>query len=310
MVRKITVAKELNAYTVIPLINSFNEFINKKQVVEAELDFTNTTFVSPSGLAPLLAYLRENKDTKHEVLLNSVNSPIHTYICRMGFYELLGLESDYKCNKYSSKGRFQEPYYFSKDTNPEEVTLKASNIIKTFSKNRNLQNYNEAIGWCVSEVIDNAQNHSESDVNVAMAQKYPYVNITEFCVADRGIGIKNSMDEKDAKIALEKCITKAKGKRSEGCGNGLFYTSELIKRDTSGKSSMTIWSENYMLILHSNSEPVIKKTEAFWQGVNISISMYNGISENLTELMKNIDNYDYSFSYKNMPDYYESMFEN
>lgn len=113
------------------------------------------------------------------------------------------------------------------------------------------------------------------------------------------------------KRLLKKCITTAKGIHSDGCGKGLFYTAELIKNDTSGKCSMTIWSEDYMLILYSGmEEPQVKKVGGFWQGVNISISMYNGISSSIKELMKSIDNYDYSFSYEEQTEYYENLFEN
>ena len=112
------------------------------------------------------------------------------------------------------------------------------------------------------------------------------------------------------KEALEKCVTRAKGINSEGRGNGLFYTTELIKNDTSGKCSMTIWSENYMLTLYSGMQPQVKEVEGFWQGVNITISMYNGISSSIKELMKNIDDYDYSYTYEEQPEYYENLFEN
>ena len=74
---------------------------------------------------------------------------------------------------------------------------------------------------------------------------------------------------------------------------------------------MTIWSEDYILMLYSGmDEPQVKQVESFWQGVNISISMYNGISTSITELMKNIDNQDYSFSYDEQTEYYENLFEN
>ncbi|MBQ9149724.1 hypothetical protein IJX73_02220 [bacterium] len=307
--KKINVANELNAYTIIPLINSFENFIHNEEKVEVELNFNDTNFTCPGGLTPLLAYLKENENTEHDIYINSQESKVDLYIKRMGFYDILGLDDEYQYTKHSSTGKFQEPYFFSKDTDPNIVTEKSSNIIKIFSKRR-MQNYNEAIGWCIDEIIDNAQNHSNSIINVIMAQKFSNINTTEFCVADRGIGIRESMGEDNIKIALEKCITKAKGKKSKGCGNGLFYTAELIKRDTTGKCSMTIWSEDHILILHSNSEPIVKKVEGYWQGVNIAISMYNGISVSLTELMKNIDNHDYSFSLENMPEYYESLFEN
>lgn len=304
----INIPRELNAITVVSVIKELNNFLSQNATNTAELNFLNTRFAYPSGLTPLLAYLKEYKlknDNKTCIVLNSKGSNVDGYIRRMGFYSVLGLKDDYHWFKWSGVGRFQEPYFFTKDTSPDVVTEKSDNIIQTFIKDRYAMNYNEAIGWCINEIVDNAHNHSNSDFSVIMAQRYND-GITEFCVADRGIGIKESMGLNNTRLALETCITREKGIASTGMGNGLYYTTELIKRDTSGKCSMTIWTENQMLLLYSNSNPTVKDVDAYWQGVNISISMYNGISESLTELM----NGQYSFSYENMPDYYEKLFEN
>ena len=304
---------ELNSNTVTGVIGNLNTFLSQEETVTANLNFSNTNFAYPGGLTPLLAYLKDRVENnkKYHIILNSKNSPIDSYIRRMGFYKILGLSDNFSMAKWSGVGRFQEPYYFSKETDANEVTEKSSNIIKTFTTDRNVQNYNEAIGWCISEIIDNALCHSDANVSVTMSQKYKNMGITEFCVADRGIGIKNSMGIGSIKEALEKCVTREKGINSKGRGNGLFYTTELIKRDTSGKCLMTIWSEDHMLILYSGMEqPQIKQVESYWQGVNISISMYNGISSSIKDLMKTIDNYDYSFSYEEQTEYYENLFEN
>lgn len=309
----IKLPKELNSNTIISTINELNNFLSQEVKTMAVLDFNSTKFAYPSGLTPLLAYLKDKVEhnEKYQIMLNSKNSTIDTYIRRMGFYKLLGLSDNFFMRKLSNIGRFQEPYFFSKNTDPNQVNEKSENIIATFIKDRTVQNYNEAIGWCISEIIDNTFSHSDSDICVTMSQKYERMGITEFCVADRGIGIRESMGIDNTKEALEKCVTRAKGVNSKGRGNGLFYTTELIKRDTSGKCLMTIWSEDYMLILYSGMEkPQVKQVQSFWQGVNISISMYNGISTSITELMKNMDNQDYSLSYDEQPEYYENLFEN
>jgi len=308
----INLPTELNSNTIINVIGILNDFLLQEEKTAAVLDFDNTRFAYPGGLTPLLAYLKDRVENneKHHIMINSKHSDIDGYIRRMGFYKLLGLPDNFFMRKWSSIGRFQEPYFFSKNTNPNEINEKSDNIIKTFITDRRVQNYNEAIGWCIYEIIDNAFSHSNSDISFTMSQKYKNLGITEFCVADRGIGIRKSMGIDNTKEALEKCVTRAKGINSEGRGNGLFYTTELIKGDTSGKCSLNIWSEDYLLTLYSGMEPQVKQVGSFWQGVNISISMYNGISSSLKELMKSIDNYDYSFSYEEQPEYYENLFEN
>lgn len=307
----IKIPRELNNITIINVIKNLEDFFTNNDENKAELNFEKTKFVFPSGLTPLISYLRDRyqKNDKKTIVINSKKSMVDSYLRRMKFFSLLGMNDNYFFKTWSGKEKFVEPYYFSKMTDPNKVNEKSEDIIKTFTVDRHSMYYNEAIGWCISEIIDNAQNHSNSDINVAMAQKYPS-GVTEFCVSDRGIGIRESMGLNNTKLALERCITKDKGIHSQGMGNGLYYTTELIKRDTSGKCSMSIWTENYILLLYSNSIPVIKETNAYWQGVNIKISMYNGISESLSKLMKQIDNVTYSYSYDEQPEYYENLFEN
>lgn len=309
-IRKIDIGRELNFGSVNNVIKDLDEFLHQTIETELIVDFSNTRFVRPGGLTPLLAYFaaHDNDDGKSITLKSVKDSEVNLYLSRMGFYTLLGLKDTYPYEKRASRGRFQEPYIFSKDTNPQDITEKSSNIISTFIKNRSAQNYNEAIGWCISEIIDNAHTRSNSTTSVVMAQKYAD-GITEFCVSDCGIGIRESMGENNIKDALAKCITTAKGIHSDGCGKGLFYTSELIKGDTSGNCSMEIWSEDHVLTLNSGSKPRINKIDTFWAGVNIVISMYNGITTNLTELIKDNDNQIYSFSYDEYPEYYENLFE-
>ena len=308
----INVDFNLNSNTIVPIINDLNEFFNQNRQKNIILNFSNTRFVKPGGLTPLLAYLIEKKNIIDDYLITikaNSSSLVNLYISRMGFYPLLGIEDTYPYHRKRSMGRFVEPYIFSKDTNPNEVTKKSSDIINMFTKNKSLENYNQALGWCITEIIDNAQDRSESNTNVVMAQKYNN-GITEFCVADRGVGIKETMGDVDISSALRRCITREKGHNSNGRGNGLFYTTELIKQDNSNLCSLTIWSEDHMLILYSGSNPIVKKVDGYWQGVNISLSMYNGISSRLSQLMSSIDNYEYSFSTKYMEENGLSLYDN
>ena len=49
-------------------------------------------------------------------MLNSKGSNVDSYIRRMGFYSVLGLKDDYHWFKWPNSGRFQEPYFLTKDT--------------------------------------------------------------------------------------------------------------------------------------------------------------------------------------------------
>ena len=304
----VDIPEKLDCESITSVIANLNQYKKASSPKRLAINFAETKFVKPGGLTPLLAYLMElpkKIENFRALIVPSMNEDVDLYISRMGFYSLLGLNDDFPYQKRSSEGRFQELYSFSKNTNINEVGQTSENIIKMFIRNKNLVNYNKAIGWCVSETIDNARNHANSDINIVFAQRFKEKGISEFCVCDRGVGIRETMGEIYVEEALKKCITKAKGINSTGMGNGLYYTSELIKQDTSGKCSMRIWSENAILTIKSGGEPLIVKTHSYWQGVNIIISMYNNISTDLTELKGGSD----IFSYEENPDYYNSLFE-
>ncbi len=304
----IDIPERLDCESITSVVSRLNNFENVNIPVRLAINFAETKFVKPGGLTPLLAYLMElprKTNNFNALIVPSMETSVDLYISRMGFYSLLGVKDDFPYQKHSSEGRFQELYSFSNTTDINEVGQTSENIIKMFIKNKSLENYNKAIGWCVFETIDNARNHANSDINIVFAQKFKEKGISEFCVCDRGVGIRETMGEDKMEEALKRCITKAKGINSTGMGNGLYYTSELIKRDTSGKCSMRIWSENAILSIKSGHEPIITKVDSYWKGVNIIISMYNNISTDLTELKGGYD----IFSYDDNPDYYNSLFE-
>lgn len=304
----VDIPKRLDSTSIVPVISQINRYEQANNPKRLVINFSQTNFVKPGGLTPLLVYLMELPTRIPDInglIVPSMNANVDLYISRMGFYSLLGMKDDFPYHKHTSKGRFQELYSFSNNTDINEVAQTSENIIKMFIKDRTLTNYNKAIGWCVFETIDNARNHASSDINVIFAQRFEQQGITEFCVCDRGLGIRKTMGEDNIEEALKKCITKARGINSEGMGNGLYYTSELIKKDSSDKCSLKIWSEDAILTIKSGHEPEIIKTGSFWNGVNIVISMYNKITSDLTVLKGGND----IFSYEENPDYYNKLFE-
>lgn len=305
----IDIPKRLDCKSILDVVAELNKYEGAANSEKLAINFAETKFVKPGGLTPLLAYLKEfpQRFKKFKALIvPSMDSATDLYISRMGFYSLLGLKDDFPYQKQASSGRFQELYTFSTQTNVNEVAATSENIIRMFIKDKSLENYNKAIGWCVSETIDNARNHANSDINVVFAQNFENKGITEFCVCDRGVGIRKTMGCDCIEDALKRCITKEKGIHSDGMGNGLYYTSELIRQDNSGKSSMKIWSEDAILTISSGKLPIVRKVNGYWQGVNIIISMYNNISTDLTVLKGGDD----IFSYENNPEYYNQLFEN
>lgn len=288
MIKIINMPTGLTSKTILPVIQQLNNFSSKSNYNKLTIDFSETTFVTPGGLTPLLCYMRELPKIRPDAkggIVPSNNFYVDLYISRMGFYSLLGLRSDYEFEEKSGDGRFQELYCFNKNTDEKELLIKNEQVVKAFTLQSRNQNYIKAINWCLCEIVDNSRNHAESDECILFAQKYRLNHLTEFCVADRGLGIRETMGDSDIITALTRCIKQEKGIHSKGLGAGLHFTTELIKKDSSkSRSLLTIWSENGIIKVASGKEPKIQKTDEFWKGTIVTLSLSDDIETNLADI--------------------------
>lgn len=284
----IDIPSGLTSNSIVPVIEQLNNFVNQSETNLLVINFSDTIFATPGGLTPLLCYLRDIPRIRSEfkgLIVPSKNNNIDSYISRMGFYTMLGMEDDYELQKNSGEGRFQELYCFDKNTDERELLKINEQVVKTFTMQSINENYINAVNWCLWEIVDNARNHANSEECVLFAQKYGYSNMTEFCVADRGVGIRETMGDLDIITALSRCIKQERGLYSTGMGNGLHFTSELIKKDKSKKRSLlTIWSEDAMVKIASGFEPKIEKTNTFWGGTIVTLSLSTEIETNLVDI--------------------------
>lgn len=285
----IDIPKGLNENSVLEVIKQLNIFMQQQEVNGLLINFGATTFVTPGGLTPLLAYMVDIPNLRGVGFYGAVNSSedscTNRYIERMGFYSALKIEKASIKVKTSGEGKFQELYCFSKQTPELEVQKTNERIIWTFAKENPNRNLSNAIYWCVFEIVDNARNHADSDTNFLFAQKYDFRGLTEFCVADRGLGIRETMGDDDIEKALARCIRQEKGFKSEGLGNGLHFTARLIEEDTSGtKSSLVIISENAKLTVRSGCPPVVRKTDSFWQGTVVILSLHKTLQADIEKI--------------------------
>lgn len=299
----INIPRGLTSKTFLPIIQQLNDYTIQREFNHLVINFSDTIFVSPGGLTPLLCYLRElpkiYPDSTGEII-PSENISIDLYISRMGFYNMLGIQDDYEFQKTSGEGRFQELYCFNKDTEESEVLIRNEQVVKAFTHQSKNQNYIKAINWCLCELVDNARNHAVSDECILFAQKYKADHLTEFCVVDRGLGIRQTMGDDNIITALTRCIRKEKGINSKGAGAGLYFTTELIKNDKSkNRSLLKIYSEDGMVTVNSGQEPIIEKTNTFWKGTIVTLSLSDEIETNLA-VIKGSEIY----GWEDLPDFY------
>ena len=250
------------------------------------LDFSCTTFITPGGITPILTYLLQHKTDFNELTINSNKaSQVDDCLIKMGFYKLLNINSSNEHITQNDIIPFQELYNFNSSTDETEVGECKERIMSVFTRNSNNDKLVNAINWCIPELVDNAHIHSYSDNCVLFAQRNK--GFTEFCIADTGIGIKESTGEETIDIALNNCIKeKYKGKSSKGYGNGLFYTSELIKTDSIlNKCKLVIYSEVAILVLNSGKTHKIFTNKPFWNGTVVTLIIDDNIQKNISDLL-------------------------
>lgn len=108
----------------------------------------------------------------------------------------------------------------------------------------------DGLQWCINEVMDNVNVHSERGYGFVMAQFHRLQKRIVFCIADSGIGIFNSLRASNHRpstnidaisLAIQEGIGDGKGQ-----GNGLFGLFQIIK---SNGGCLTITSHGASMML-------------------------------------------------------------
>ena len=155
----------------------------------------------------------------------------------------------------------------------------------------------DGLQWCVNEVMDNVNVHSERGYGFVMAQFHRQHKGIVFCIADSGIGIFNSLSRSshhpstniDAiSLAIQEGIGDGKGQ-----GNGLFGLFQIVK---SNGGRLTITSHGASMMLSDNG--TIKKYERLpytcrkTPGTIVDFQMYLNKEVNLADAFASIGGYD------------------
>ena len=121
----------------------------------------------------------------------------------------------------------------------------------------------KAVEWSLWEIMDNVSNHAESPVGgFVQATAYKNQNQVEFVVADGGIGIPRSMNERNHEQALRKAIDEGVTRDVEkNAGNGLYGSYRVaslsggIFEIHSARGSLTCKPENGEIVPRQEKIP-------------------------------------------------------
>lgn len=250
-----------------------------------DIDFTGCDFVYPSGVVPLLARVKQG--SSKQINITGLTADLNNYMARMNFHELLGLEYQ-SGGRNLSNSRFVEIYHFGKDSDHNSIDHKYLEVADCIVKDLPDQ-VKDSVGrlleFCISEIVDNARVHSDSNNCFLMAQNYPSKKFVELCVADTGIGMQESLNTKNHEQALINSINPGeKGLNSPGAGNGLYLSSKLVKFAQSDKSKLFILSGDSYLEIGNNST-FLRYSRLFWQGTIVVLRISYDISIDFDTVM-------------------------
>ncbi|MED0676186.1 ATP-binding protein [Aneurinibacillus thermoaerophilus] len=243
--------------------NDLNELIQQLDQLPLtdkgfELDLRGYTSARPHIMTALTSYMYSKPDLPVDVYIPR-SRDVHTYMTRMKFYEMNNFDVEYPYSERPAAGRFIELTPFNEDNQDAIV----DNITRCLDRLRVSENMQRALSFSISEMIDNACRHSESQFDgIVCAQSF--YNELHLAIADRGIGIPASLAEhprciglSDEKILLESVKEKISSKLEKGghLGNGLFRTNTIVQL---ARGELYIYSKNGLLTTTAG------KTSARW----------------------------------------------
>lgn len=161
------------------------------------------------------------------------------YLARMGLFHMLNIKSDISIVEHEAAGRFIP---LTKIQTSNELSQFITEIVPLLHMG---QDEAQTVGYVISELVRNVLEHSFAKQGAILcAQHYKKTNSIRIGIADRGVGIKktinksyNAETDMDAiRLALSPGVTgvtRAEGGNEQNAGAGLFFIKSIasVNRD-------------------------------------------------------------------------------
>jgi hypothetical protein len=164
------------------------------------VDFQDVQFYTPAALVTLLAAVdRWMHDGRTVEFANIEASPSFSYLQRMDFFALSGIDLAEKFTRHSSSGRFVPLQPIDEQTKSRVGPVCSELARCVFPDQADLDDPgftgpHDLLEHAASELINNVIQHARGRGYVA-AQVYPASGLVRLAVADCGIGIRQSFEE-------------------------------------------------------------------------------------------------------------------
>lgn len=222
------------------------------------IDFTRVNFIAPYAVTLFAAYYLYLKEVKKKSsrILYAPTSVAGAYLDKSGFLELSGQGSNvidnYDIDRTVRLTRIRE----SKD-----IPKFAQIVMEILAIDDN--EVSGAVKYSIIELLRNVIQHALSPIGgIAMAQYYPSNGLVEICVADVGLGIRQTLrdnypeintDLKAVKFSTQPHVSRTftpglYDTMQDNAGLGLFFIKQITSLAgerfflASGDSLVSIWS--------------------------------------------------------------------
>lgn len=161
------------------------------------VDFQDAQFYMPGALTALLATLqRWVRDRRSVQLVNVLNAPAFSYLQRMDFFKLSGLDLPEAFMRHDARGRFVPLHRVDGSLARRVDELSQQIAACVFPAQAELDDPErtgpyDIVAYAVSELINNIIQHARGPGYVAV-QRYPKKPFVCIGIADCGIGIRQS----------------------------------------------------------------------------------------------------------------------
>ncbi|WP_374252128.1 STAS-like domain-containing protein [Xanthobacter sp.] len=213
----------------LPITASMHNIIKKQGYLDVTLDFSNSVFLFPSVMIPLIAmccmYRSESVDFS---LVLPIDQRARKLIINTNWAHfinpsLFGIKDDKNASHMAARN------YRSSDEQFKAVDDSLSTILNAIEGlDRRMV---KALEWSLNEITDNVLNHASSEIGgIVQVMVFPKKRLVEFFVCDAGVTIPKSLrsgrpelenDVSALRAAIEEGVTRNKFTNQ---GNGLFGT--------------------------------------------------------------------------------------
>ncbi len=287
-------------------IESFLSHFNP--VDETQLNVTSNQHwisVHPLVISMAVALAEDVKKSHGRITSQSFNAKSMPYFLRMGLMDSIDVNHGYQIDEHESSGRFIPARIISTSEQLNQFITDMVPLLHTTPE----QTF--PIKYVMSELVRNALEHSQSNIGVVVsAQYFNKTNRISIGVADRGIGIMNSINHsyqttshKEALgLSLRPGITGTTtriGGTEYNAGAGLFFTKSIAKvsRDFfivySGDSFFKLHKTNTNNRVRLFADPSSDRSKfvegaPFWKGTAVGIDISMEVNQDFQDLLEMI----------------------